>query len=232
MGTNLDEYLQAYKNEHRSEAKAAPMRSDNTPVARPSNMFISESVDNLDNLVFGKPDDTPMPGVYSPEREMELIKSGYKGVQVNKGRLASEILNEVINNPIDPTPLAVDTAVDELAGRVAGIKKTNDILQKLEEEDKAKAEKRIMEQRQAMPRPSAGSIDYSLIKSIVESAIDEKLSKLNISSLNEGVSRQSSPDLMVIRQTSDGKTLFIDSENNVYECKMVPTGKKVNFRKK
>lgn len=232
MGNNLEEMLSAYKNERQAGAKAMPSVDNNRMASNPSMPFISESVDNLDNLVFGKPDETVNTGVYSPERELELIKSGYKGVQINKGRIASEILNEVINNPIDPTPLAVDTAVDELAGRVAGIKKTNDILQKLEEVDKAKNEKKIMEQRQAMPRSSAGGIDYSLIKSIVESAIDEKLSKLNISSLNESFSRTSTPNLMMIRQTSDGKTLFIDSENNVYECKMVPTGKKANIKRK
>lgn len=229
MANELEEILKTYKQEKASGVRPA---TNSSLSQKPKPSYIAETVDKLDNMVYGKP--SPVSNdVYSPERELELIKSGYKDAKVNATSMPSEILNEIMNNPIDTSLLAVNSEVDQVVEQLEGVRKSNDIWKKLEAEEKRKSNEA---KKVSMVNESTGTqntgIDYSMIKSIVETAIDERLSKINFRSLNEGLSRQSTPDLMVIRQTSDGKTMFIDSDNNVYECKMIPTGKKVNFRKK
>lgn len=226
---NLTELLNAFKNEKAGGAKATPIGNGGRTMPKASEpQYISEDIDNLDNMVFGKPSGEINTGVYSPEREMEMIKSGYNGRQMNKSMVPAEILNEFVNNPIDTSALAVDTEVDAFANRLGGVQRSADILTKLEENDKKKAAEKGISMQQTSS-PAVASVDYGLIKTIIEKVIDEKLS--NFSMLNESIGRGNTPSLMIIKQTSDGQTMFIDSDNNIFECKMIPKGK-AKFTKK
>lgn len=228
MGTDLSELLSAYKQEKSGSkiAQPAPMRES---YSMPSSNTISGSVDMLNNMVYGELTEADQPGGYDPKREMELIKSGYSGKKVNKSTVPNPIFEEMMQNPIDTSVFAVDEEVDKMAEKIAGIQKANKISQKLDEYDKSKmAQKQTLNENVA-PRQTAGIIDYSLIKAIVSQAIDEKIELLRSSMVNEDLNHSSFPGLMMIRQTDDGKTLFMDSNNEVYEMRLVHKGKaKVN----
>ena len=62
---------------------------------------------------------------------------------------------------------------------------------------------------------------------IVEGAINEKLGELK-GVLNESVSKTSSPNIAAMKMAD--KFLFLDSDNNVWECVMKYRGK--NKKKK
>lgn len=110
-----------------------------------------------------------------------------------------------------------------------GIKNVNEIQKKLDEADQEK--QRVSESlRPKITESGTNSpIDYSLIKNIIESVINDKLATMK-QSIDESISRNSdnSGSLKVMKMGS--KFLFLDDEDNVYECKMQYIGK--NKKKK
>ena len=116
-----------------------------------------------------------------------------------------------------------------LSGKMPGIKNVNEIQKKLDEADKEKQKVNESLRPKINEATNGASIDYSLIKSIIESAIDEKLSTMK-QSINEAISHNAdnSGSLKVMKMGS--KFLFLDDEDNVYECKMQYVGK--NKKKK
>ena len=90
-------------------------------------------------------------------------------------------------------------------------------------EDKEKENARKAALNEAMQRGNTG-IDYDAIRQIVETAVRSLKDELR-SELNESVvhSRQNDVSLKAMKMGS--KFLFLDSDDNVYECQMVYKGK-------
>lgn len=110
---------------------------------------------------------------------------------------------------------------EQLSQKLPGIQKSMGILEHLNNLDEQKKKEQINETISA-----SGQIDYGMIKMIIENVIDEKLGNLT-NVLNESVQRNS-PGLKVM--SIKDKFLYLDDQDNVYECQMVYKGK--NKRRK
>lgn len=112
-----------------------------------------------------------------------------------------------------------------LSKRIPGIKNVQDIQKKLEENDRQSQTNSIVEQRQQNGGNGNSTIvDYSLIKTIVESVINEKMGSLKRELLDEGISHNDNTGNLKAMKMSD-KFLFLDDNNNIYECQMKYIGK-------
>ena len=100
----------------------------------------------------------------------------------------------------------------------------DDLPKHLDEKQKEKINENTI---QRAPK-AASSVDYDLIRQIVESVVDEKLNGIT-SALNESVSH-GSPSLSVM-SIKNSKFLFLDDNNNIFECQMVYKGKNKAKRK-
>ena len=176
----------------------------------------------LDKLVFGPYDKNLNEGngsSYSAEEEMKRINERQnKNVEINS-KVPKNILEEIINNPcnFDTSIVMQDPRMAQLEEKIkktnkqitTGIDKVlkiNDTLESLDETKK--------------PLPQSnnttnGGIDYSLIKTIIESVVEEKLSKYSNSLLTE--SKKPSGKLLSTIMLGENFR-FIDNEGNVYEC--------------
>lgn len=202
-------------------------------------MNLEEQLQALDNQVYGKYVPTKEEQeAYSAEAEMERIKnrmneSGKAAVSVNS-RVPKKILESFLENPCNlDTELYQDanmTALTKrLSGKMPGVKNVNEIQKKLDEADREKQKVSESLRPKQVDTNSNVSIDYSLIKNIIESVIEEKLLTVK-QSLTETINRNAddSGSLKVMKMGS--KFLFLDDEDNVYECKMQYVGK--NKKKK
>ena len=117
-----------------------------------------------------------------------------------------------------------------LSGRMPGIKNVHEIQKKLDEADRQKqsVSESLKPKTTTFGASQQTTVDYSLIKTIVESALDEKITKLKTDIINENVSHQNGTSLNVMKMGD--KFLFLDDQDNVYECKMHYIGK--NKKKK
>lgn len=202
-------------------------------------MNLEEQLQALDNQVYGKYVPTKEEQeTYSAEAEMERIKNrmnegGKAAVSVNS-RVPKKILESFLENPCNlDTELYQDanmTALTKrLSGKMPGVKNVNEIQKKLDEADREKQKVSESLRPKQVDTNSNVSIDYSLIKNIIESVIEEKLLTVK-QSLTETINRNvdDSGSLKVMKMGS--KFLFLDDEDNVYECKMQYVGK--NKKKK
>lgn len=173
----------------------------------------------LDNLVFGPYDkslEENSGSSYSAEEEMKRINERQnKQIEINS-KLPKNILQEIINNPcnFDTSIVTQDPRMAQLEEKLQknnkqrpnGFDKVFQINDTLDGLDEAK--KPVTENNNT-------SIDYSLIKTIVESVVDEKLSKYTQTLLTEG-RNISTKQLSTIMLGENFR--FIDNEGNVYEC--------------
>ena len=113
---------------------------------------------------------------------------------------------------------------EKLKDNMPGIKAAANILERVEKRDE-EARTKIAEQI-IQPKPSGNTnVDYELIKTIVESTIDKKMSEIK-STLNESVQRtQSYVPSMKIMNFKDN-FYFVDNDDNVFECVMKYKGKR------
>lgn len=212
--------------------------SGNRQTAAPR-MNLEEQLKSLDEQVYGQYVPTEADKkAYSAEAEMERIKKrmneGDKASVSVNSRVPKKILESFLENPCNlDTELYEDANMaaltKRLSGKMPGIKNVNEIQKKLDEADKEKQKVNESLRPKINENTNGVSIDYSLIKSIIESAIDEKLSTMK-QSLDEAISHNTdkSGSLKVMKMGS--KFLFLDDEDNVYECKMQYVGK--NKKKK
>ena len=206
----------------------------NDAVSKPTqNRFASQSdldrlIENLDQQVYGEPTNQPMimedgRKKYDPEEEMKRLKEieekGHGKINVEGRKIPRNILESIINNPLDMPVIdpQMDVLENKLKENMTGIKKAANIVSKI---DKQEQEARQKLNEQLTPRVS-GNIDYDTIKTIIENVIDEKLSQINemIAHSNNNVP---SAALMSFKD----KFLFVDSDDNVFECIMKYKGKK------
>lgn len=204
--------------------------------------FQSMDVDALDKMVYGDADIPMIPEMkqYDPTRynaNEDMKRMSQDIAAISPERLANSRIPNAIKESIIKNPLNVEPLKDEKMEKFTdGLDRSRGILSKLEEMDAAKHGRVVTEssaqtfqtQQQSYDRPTGVGIDYELIKSIVESVVDRKL-KEHGNTLNEAAAHsQSSPlNLMVMRD----KFLFLDNDDNVFECKMVYKGKNKAKRK-
>lgn len=205
------------------------------PQPRQRKMSLEEQINSYDKQVFGKyiPSEEEQKE-YSAEAEMKLIKE--RSSNPNSGgynhntKVPNSILESILSNPCDlDANLYEDSNMTEftkrLSQRIPGIKNVQDIQKKLDESDKQKQETNIVETKNTVNNANAASaIDYSLIKTIVESVISDKLNDIQKTLLNENTSHNSGMGNLRAMKMSD-KFLFLDDNNNVYECQMKYIGK-------
>lgn len=193
---------------------------------------LDEQLNNFDEQVYGKY--VPTEGeqnAYSAEAEMKLIKertsSSNNGYNHNT-KVPNKILESILSNPCDLDANIYEDSkmakfTEKLSKRIPGIKNVQDIQKKLEESDRQKVN--VTGQKIVDNVNNATSvIDYSLIKTIVESVVNEKLSSLKETLLNESLSHNEQGGSLKAMKMSD-KFLFLDDNNNVYECRMKFIGK-------
>ena len=184
----------------------------------------SSNVDMLDEAVYGP--STPTTG-YSADAEMKRIqerqKKPLKEQIMSNRKMPRAIIESIIQEPLD-MPANADPKMtqftDKLSSKLSGgnMSASLRIQEKLEQRDGKKA---VLNEVNKNTNTASGVIDYSLIKQIVENAVDERLGRIS-EVLNENVNR--SGNSLTCMKMSD-KFLFLDNDNNVFECKMVYKGK-------
>ena len=151
---------------------------------------------------------------------------GRNAVNLEGRNIPQGIVESILNNPLDLKPIdpRMDALEEKLKDNMPGIKAAANILERVEKRDE-EARTKIAEQI-IQPKPSGNTnVDYELIKTIVESTIDKKMSEIK-STLNESVQRtQSYVPSMKIMNFKDN-FYFVDNDDNVFECVMKYKGKR------
>lgn len=153
---------------------------------------------------------------YSAKADMERLKKGIPN-DLSHCKLPSAIIESIKQNPL--TDISEDPQMDNFTrtlGESMGIKQSANIIEKLEKKDN---NNNITETKVVN-----SNVDYGMIKMIIENVIDEKLQKIQENKmLNENSTTQS--NIKTVQFGTD-KFLFLDSDDNVYECVMKYKGKR------
>ena len=163
---------------------------------------------------------------YSAEEEMKRIKSiseNKQKIDVSHSKIPKDILESIISQPLNVQP--VDSKMDKmeqmlsekLNPKLMGLNKSVQLIEKLNSNNK-KEESNVKQQAYVSPQEATNHVivDYSLIKQIVETAVENKFNELN----------KSDNSLPILKYMVFGdKFQFIDMENNVFECQMIHKGK-------
>lgn len=190
------------------------------------NIISGSDFDRLGDSAFLSPVNEGSTGVYNAQDDLERMKS----MKIDKTKLANSklpdfIKESIVSNPLNVDPALVDskmTQFTEQLGQKLGLQKSVNILQQLEEIDEQKSQKTSLNEV-----TNNGGVDYGMIKMIVEKVIDEKFGDLS-SVLNESL-RHVSPGLSVM--SIKDKFLYLDDQDNIYECQMVYKGKNKKRKK-
>jgi len=190
------------------------------------NIISGSDFDRLGDSAFLSPVNEGSTGVYNAQDDLERMKS----MKIDKTKLANSklpdfIKESIVSNPLNVDPALVDskmTQFTEQLGQKLGLQKSVNILQQLEEIDEQKSQKASLNEV-----TNNGGVDYGMIKMIVEKVIDEKFGDLS-SVLNESL-RRVSPGLSVM--SIKDKFLYLDDQDNIYECQMVYKGKNKKRKK-
>lgn len=190
------------------------------------NIISGSDFDRLGDSAFLSTVNEGSTGVYNAQDDLERMKS----MKIDKTKLANSklpdfIKESIVSNPLNVDPALVDskmTQFTEQLGQKLGLQKSVNILQQLEEIDEQKSQKTSLNEV-----TNNGGVDYGMIKMIVEKVIDEKFSDLT-SVLNESL-RHVSPGLSVM--SIKDKFLYLDDQDNIYECQMVYKGKNKKRKK-
>ena len=208
--------------------KAIPQQQNKTPRV-PSTM--KGSVDSLTEAVFGeykpKGDGTDP---YDPNEEMKRIQERREhgaATYNSNSKLPEAIKQSILSNPLDMP--SVDPKMDAFTEKLSkalpktGFNRSYEIQTQLDSLDK----KNIAEQKQAQQQnnntvPATSGVDYEMIKMIIENIVDKKLSSLQNTILNESKNHEGAS----LKAMKLGKKfLFLDDDNNVFECQLKFIGK-------
>lgn len=160
---------------------------------------------------------------YDAKEDLKRLQGGLPK-DLSNCKLPASIIESIMNNPL--TNISVDPQMDsftETLGKNLGIKQSASIMEQLDKIDNAN---NIVETKTNKTETNnSGSIDYEIIKMIVENAIDKKIETLKQTVLlNENKTQQTSNNLKTMHLGD--KFLFLDSDDNVYECVMQYKGKR------
>lgn len=171
-----------------------------------------QNLGETQSYVFNKPGDEPKP--YNAKEDLKRLQGGLPQ-DLSHCKLPQSIIESIIKNPL--TDISINTEMDsftESLGESLGLKQSVDIIDKLN-----KREEKITENKTI-------NVDYEMIKMIVENVIDKKLDsfKQTLNILNENKTQPVSSNLKTMH--FGDKFLFLDSDDNVYECVMQYKGKR------
>lgn len=215
------------KNYNRESVEKRRVSSGNIQTFNGKNIISGSELDRLGNNAFISPMSESESKIYNAQDDLERMKN----LKIDRNKLANSkipdfIKESIVSNPLNVDPALVDTKMnaftEQLSQKLPGIQKSMGLLQQLEDIDEQKAQKSALTET----RSDGGNIDYEMIKMIVEKVIDEKIGSLT-SMLNENIQR-STPSLSVMNIRD--KFLYLDDQDNIYECQMVYKGK--NKRRK
>lgn len=180
---------------------------------------ITGNIEDLDNMVYGKPSES---SGYDAREEMKKIEERNKKnlmPDMTKSKIPSAILESIRRNPLnlDTKDVKMENFTERLKNKMPLIQRTIDIQKKLAENDNTA----VKTQSGAKPE----SIDYEMIKLIVENAVKKELSAINISALNENASHNIIPSLKALKITENGRFIFLDDNGYLYECTIKYIGK-------
>ena len=174
---------------------------------------------------------------YKPYNAQEALKEMNENIskrRIKDSNVPDAIKNSIIANPLmmnESTASEMDMFTETLGKKLDsmdGIKRSMSILEQSERLDRSKTVDKMIQEAPERRRTSpSGTIDYEIIKAIVESVIDKKLGTLQ-QTLNESVSRKE-PGLSVMKLSN--KFLFLDDDDNIYECEMKYRGKNKKRKK-
>ena len=188
-----------------------------------SNSPIVGNLDDIDKAVYGEVEKT---SGYDPHEEMKRIKERREhggSIDYSHSKLPRQIIESIAANPLDMT--VVDPKMDALTERLKqtlpnSFNRSYEIQEKLEKQDRQE-----LNEVQGNNNATSASVnvDYELIKTIVESAVDKKINELKKGMVNENLSYGSNSSLKAMKLGE--KFLFLDSDNNIFECQMKYIGK-------
>lgn len=211
MGNEYSSLISAYKNSSK-EAK-------NPVQKKKQNYFSAKDLDRLDEFIMTNPNETPQS--YDAYDEMEKIKNGTAMKEIKNSKLPKAILHEMTTNPIDTSVFDVNNDFDEKLNSMLGLEKSKNILNKLEENNKKKPETVVLNEKITPPTKDDYVGDFDVLREMISDILDEKLKSLNESIQNRGGGVQ----LSMLQQKGDNGFMFIDSDNNIYECVLKKVGK-------
>ena len=232
MASGYDKALDLVKRMKNGDIKQESRKDNPNVISR--KVRNTEDLSAMDEAVFGAYDaseDNKSEGLQTLRQRMEEVRTGNMSeetIQVIKenaqhSQLPKEILKSLIENPLIMDEKVVrDEKIVALGEKVA--QKANaqrDIIKRVEENDR---KKRGITENAKPTGENVASIDYGLIKSIIESVVDEKLSQMKGSMLNE--SRTASlPNIKGIQMINENTFWMLDTSDNIYECSMKYKGK-------
>lgn len=200
----------------------------------PSQGDLDRLIENFDKQVYGPPiAPTAKEGVksYSASAELERLKKinengGHGAVNLEGRNIPKEIVESILNNPLDLDPNFADPKMmafqNKLAENMGGIQNSVNVLKEVEKRDQES--RRKINENITYNKSSVG-IDYEQLKTIIENVIEEKLGSIK-ETLNEDIShKQEYVPSMKLMNFRD-KFLFLDNDDNVFECQMVYKGKR------
>lgn len=191
-----------------------------------SKQDLDRLIEDYDRQVYGPATQTQgqKSTVYSAEAEMQRLKEieergGRGAVNLEGKNIPKEIVESILNNPLDLNPDIVDPKMSALEEKLAnsGIKAAVDVMKRVDEQEKKAP---IITETHAT---NGESLDYDKLKQIVEECIDNKLNSFK-TVLNESKGQQYVPSMKLLN-FKDG-FYFVDSEDNVFECVMKYKGKR------
>jgi len=201
--------------------------------SRPKAQYVTAAnLDQLTEAVFGRSQSADEKN--GNEMLIETLKEVETGqmteetrqriaANVKNSKMNPAILNSILQNPLIETKVGNDE-IDEFVKKTLqgnkNIEASRKIIQKTMEQDNA-SKQPLNESRPA----AAQSIDYGKIASLIESAVDKKMNEMQGRvPMNESATSQA-PTLKVVQAKSGTRFLFVDTDDNVYECTIVYKGK-------
>lgn len=230
MDINLVEDIGNNVKYDKTSVESRRVSPSSVPTFGNQSVLHEEQIRKLDDMVYGKPVDDGKQ--YDAKKEMEKMTGALSSAQITKSGLPESIKRSIMAQPLTLSPIEDPnmTALEERLQRtMPGIQKSMKILSDLDQYDLEQKEKTMAESKPRNDTATASTIDYALIKTIVESVVDEKLNGMR-QMLNESTGH-GTPSLSVMN-IRNNKFLFLDSDDNIFECQMVYKGKNKAKRKK
>lgn len=227
-GNSIERMLEINNKIEKGNVTSTP--KSNPKVAR-TQQELDRLIESYDNMAYGPSQDLNNDTEkYDPQKEMEYLKEvsergGRGSVNLEGRNIPKGIVESILNNPLDLKPIdpKMDAFEERLKNKMSGIKAAANIFERVQKKDE-EAKAKLIEQVAPMHNNNA-SIDYELIKTIVESAIDKRLSEIK-TTLNESSVRQQTYVPSMKMMNFKDKFYFVDNDDNVFECEMKYKGKR------
>lgn len=162
---------------------------------------------------------------YNAKEDLQRMQKGLPK-DLSHCKLPTAILESMVQNPIN-TSVGYESELDTFTqnlGESLGLKKSAEIMEQLDNVDKTQVIETSSHRSPVIP--SNSGVDYEMIKLLLENAIDKKLEVFS-KTLNLISESKQMPITNNVKTMSFGdKFLFLDSDDNVYECEMKYKGKR------